>query len=100
MPASSRRAPRCSACRRSRPTTSARWPSVSRLPFEIVSDEAFELQRALALPTFATGGIHYLKRLTLGIRDGRIERVYYPVDAPAAHAREVCAWLGMIHRSL
>ena len=71
-----------------------------RLPFEIVSDEAFELQRALALPTFATGGIHYLKRLTLGIRDGRIERVYYPVDAPAAHAREVCAWLGMIHRSL
>ena len=71
-----------------------------RLPFEIVSDAAFELQRALALPTFTTGGIHYLKRLTLGIRDGRIERVYYPVDAPAAHAREVCAWLGMIHRSL
>ena len=66
------------------------------LPFEIVSDEAFVLQQALALPVFATGGVRYLKRLTLAIRDGRIERVYYPIDAPGAHAREVCAWLGMI----
>jgi peroxiredoxin len=71
-----------------------------RLPFEIVSDEGFELQSALALPTFATGDVTYLKRLTLAIRDGRIERVYYPIAAPGAHAREVCAWLGMIHRTL
>ena len=69
------------------------------LPFELVSDEGFALQRALALPTFATGGVIYLKRLTLAVRDGRIERVYYPVSRPAAHAREVCAWLGMIDRS-
>jgi peroxiredoxin len=69
------------------------------LPFEIVSDEAFALQKALSLPTFETGGVRYLKRLTLAIRDGRIERVYYPVDEPAAHAREVCAWLGMIDRT-
>ena len=48
------------------------------LPFEIVSDEAFALQQALALPTFETGGVRYLKRLTLAVRDGRIERVYYP----------------------
>ena len=66
-----------------------------RLPFEIVSDEGFTLQQALALPTFAAGGMRYLKRLTFVLRDGRIERVYYPIDAPAAHAREVCAWLGM-----
>ena len=69
------------------------------LPFEIVSDERFALQRALALPTFATGGVTYLTRLTLAVRNGRIERVYYPVPQPAAHAREVCAWLGMVHRS-
>jgi peroxiredoxin len=69
------------------------------LPFELVSDEQFVLQRALLLPTFATGGVTYLKRLTLAIRDGRIERVYYPIAAPAAHPREVCAWLGMIDRS-
>jgi peroxiredoxin len=69
------------------------------LPFELVSDEHFALQRALSLPTFATGGVTYLKRLTLAIRDGRIERVYYPISFSAAHPREVCAWLGMIDRS-
>lgn len=69
-----------------------------RLPFELVSDEDFAFQRALALPTFATGGVTYLKRLTLAIRNGRIERVYYPVPLPGAHAREVCAWLGMADR--
>jgi peroxiredoxin len=69
------------------------------LPYELVSDEHFALQRALSLPTFATGGVTYLARLTLAVRDGRIERVYYPIASPAAHAREVCAWLGMIDRS-
>jgi peroxiredoxin len=69
------------------------------LPFAIISDEQFAFQRALALPTFATGGVTYLKRLTLALRDGRIERVYYPIPLPGAHAREVCAWLGMRDRS-
>ena len=74
---------------------------VARLgvPFEIVSDADFAFQRALVLPTFETGGVTYLKRLTLAIKDGRIERVYYPIPFPAAHAREVCAWLGMIDRT-
>ena len=35
------------------------------VPFEIVSDGTLRCQRALALPTFATGGVTYLKRLTL-----------------------------------
>jgi peroxiredoxin len=70
-----------------------------RLPFELVSDERFALAHALSLPTFETGGVTYLKRLTLAVRDGRIERVYYPVHLPGAHAREVCAWLGMTHHS-
>jgi peroxiredoxin len=69
------------------------------LPFEIVSDAQFRLAQALELPTFETGGVTYLKRLTIAIADGRIERVYYPIHPPQAHAREVCAWLGMIDRS-
>jgi peroxiredoxin len=78
-------------------STSYQQEMVDRLglPFEIVSDEAFAFQQALALPLFETGGVRYLKRLTLAVRDGLIERVYYPVHMPAAHAREVCAWLGM-----
>jgi peroxiredoxin len=70
-----------------------------KLPFELMSDQAFELQRALSLPTFTAGGVTYLKRLTVAVENGRIERVYYPIPLPHAHAREVCAWLGMIDRS-
>ena len=70
-----------------------------QVPFALLSDEAFRLQRALSLPTFLAGGVTYLKRLTLAIKGGAIERIYYPVHPPAAHAREVCAWLGMIDRS-
>lgn len=70
-----------------------------KLPFELISDEHFALQRALALPVFETGGVSYLRRLTIAIRNGRIERVYYPIVSPATHPREVCAWLGMIDRS-
>jgi peroxiredoxin len=83
-------------------TTDYQRELVDRLsvPFELVSDSGFAFARALGLPTFETGGVAYLKRLTLCLSDGRIERVYYPIAAPAAHAREVCAWLGMIHRSL
>ena len=71
-----------------------------KVPFEIISDVSFALQRALSLPVFEAGGVTYLKRITLGLKDGTIERVFYPVPHPAADAREVCAWLGMTHRSL
>jgi peroxiredoxin len=70
------------------------------LQFDLLSDAGFTLQKALGLPTFETGGVTYLRRLTLEIRDGRIERVYFPIPQPAAHAREVCAALGMAHRRL
>jgi peroxiredoxin len=34
-----------------------------------------------------------LKRLTLIIEDGRIEKVFYPVFPPGKNAEEVLAWL-------
>jgi peroxiredoxin len=34
-----------------------------------------------------------VKRLTLVIRDGRIERVFYPVFPPGENAGEVIKWL-------
>jgi peroxiredoxin len=64
-----------------------------RLPFELASDAERKLQNAAKLPTFETGGVVYLKRLTLVLRDGRIERVFYPVHPPDAHAGEILAWL-------
>jgi peroxiredoxin len=63
------------------------------LPFPVLSDERLELTRALDLPTFETSGWTLLKRLTLVIDDGRIQRVFYPVFPPDAHAAEVLAWL-------
>jgi peroxiredoxin len=63
------------------------------LRFPVLSDEGGRFAAWLALPSFATGGENYLKRLTLVIADGRIERVFYPVPEPARHASEVLAWL-------
>ena len=64
------------------------------LPFPILSDERLELTRALRLPTFHVAGQTLLKRLTLLVRDGAVERVWYPVFQPDRHAAEVLAWLG------
>jgi peroxiredoxin len=64
-----------------------------RLPFAILSDEAFRLTRALRLPTFETSGMTLLKRLTLVVRDGVIEHVFYPVFPPDQNAVEVAGWL-------
>ena len=64
-----------------------------RLPFPILSDADSRLARALALPSFATGGESYLKRLTLILSSGTIEAVFYPVTNPGSHAGDVLRWL-------
>ena len=63
------------------------------LPFPILSDERLSLTSALRLPTFQTSGMTLLKRLTLMIRDGKIEHVFYPVFPPDRNASDVIAWL-------
>lgn len=63
------------------------------LPYPLLSDADLAFARALALPTFATGGVTYLKRLTLIVADGRIARVLYPVHPPDRSAAETLAAL-------
>jgi peroxiredoxin len=63
------------------------------LPFPVLSDVDLELTRELALPTFEAAGKTLIKRLTLAVRDGVIERVWYPVFPPDTHAAEVLAAL-------
>jgi peroxiredoxin len=63
------------------------------LPFELLGDESLTFAKALALPTFEVEGMTLLKRLTLVIHDGRIERVFYPVFPPGENAGEVVEWL-------
>jgi peroxiredoxin len=64
------------------------------LPFEILSDADFALTNALRLPTFEFEGVRLLKRLTLILASGKIEKVFYPVFPPDKHAKEVVGWLG------
>jgi peroxiredoxin len=63
------------------------------LPFALLSDEHLSLTTALGLPTFTVAGQRLLRRLTLLVRDGRVEHVWYPVFPPDTHAAEVVAWL-------
>jgi peroxiredoxin len=63
------------------------------LPFELLSDEKLEFARALQMPTFEVAGMTLIKRLTLIVRAGRIEHVFYPVFPPEHNARAVLAWL-------
>ncbi|MBX6763775.1 MAG: peroxiredoxin [Rubrobacteraceae bacterium] len=63
------------------------------LPFELLSDEGLGFCRALGLPTFEVEGMVLIKRLTLVVRDGSVEHVFYPVFPPDAHAGEVVRWL-------
>jgi peroxiredoxin len=63
------------------------------LPFAILSDADLKLTRAWQLPAFEAAGQTLMKRLTLVIRDGRVEHLWYPVFPPDRHAEEVLAWL-------
>jgi peroxiredoxin len=63
------------------------------LPFAILSDSEFRLIDALRLPSFETAGMRLIKRLTLIVRGGVIETVFYPVFPPDRSAEQVLAWL-------
>ena len=64
-----------------------------RLTFPILSDAEGRFASALSLPSFATGGESYLKRLTLVISSGIIETLFFPVSDPASHAGDVLQWI-------
>ncbi|MFT4049685.1 MAG: peroxiredoxin [Solirubrobacterales bacterium] len=62
------------------------------LPQVLLSDEGGELKDALALPEFELGGRRYLRRVTIGIRAGVIDRVWYPVFPPGSEVESVATW--------
>jgi peroxiredoxin len=76
-------------------TTEYQQEMVARLhlPFEVLSDANFAFTDALRLPTFVFDRVRLLKRLTLVIAGGKIEKMFYPVFPPDRHAQEVAGWL-------
>jgi peroxiredoxin len=63
------------------------------LPYPILSDADEVFADAADLPRFETGGVRYLKRLTVVTWHGRVVTRFYPVHPPDRHAAEVRAWL-------
>src|SRR6202050_5598250 len=53
-----------------------------QLPFPVLSDAELKFCSALRLPAFEVDGMTLVKRLTLAIRDGAIEKAFYPVFPP------------------
>ncbi len=64
-----------------------------RLPFELLSDSKLAFTTALDLPTFQVESMTLIKRLTLVVLDGRVEKVFYPVFPPDKNPADVIAWL-------
>ncbi len=62
-----------------------------------MSYEDLILAEALSLPTFEVEGLRLLRRLTLIVADGQIQKVFYPVFPPDKNAEEVVQWLSAAH---
>jgi peroxiredoxin len=63
------------------------------LPYTLLNDTGLRLRDELGLPTFEAAGTTLYKRLTLVARDGRVEKVFYPVFPPDRNAADVEEYL-------
>lgn len=65
----------------------------NNLPYELLNDSDFKLINALRLPTFEFQSKIFVRRLALVARQGRIEKVFYPVFPPDKNAEAVLDYL-------
>ena len=63
------------------------------LPFELLNDSKLALTRAMNLPTFEYQSSEYIKRITLIVTDGLIQKVFYPVFPPDGNVHDVIDWI-------
>jgi peroxiredoxin len=75
------------------PADQAEFAARERIRYPVLSDEELVLERVMGLPTFETSGMRLYRRLTFVAREGRIEKVFYPVFPPDRNAADVLAWL-------
>jgi peroxiredoxin len=65
----------------------------TNIQFLLLSDPTFKLRDQLRLPTFKANERTFYKRFTLLIKDGVINRIFYPVFPPDKNAELVLASL-------
>jgi peroxiredoxin len=70
----------------------AEFAARNGLSFPLLSDAGFGFADALRLERFRTGGVDYLRRVTLLAEDGKIVSVHDPVEVPEADAKSALAW--------
>jgi peroxiredoxin len=63
------------------------------LPYPLLNDSAFALERLLGLPTFTVGDHRFYRRVTFVVQESTIAKVFYPVFPPDRNAEEVVTWL-------
>lgn len=65
----------------------------NHISFPILSDSQYLLTDNLNLPTFDFEEERLIKRMAFFIRNGIIQKVFYPIFPPDKNAEEVLAWL-------
>lgn len=63
------------------------------IPYDLVSDPELRLAEDPGLPVFETSGLTLYRRLSMVVREGVIEKVFYPVFPPDQDAQNVLSWL-------
>lgn len=63
------------------------------LPFGVLSDAGLSLKNALNLQPFNAGGMELYKRITLILRNGKVQKAFYPIASPEQNAGDVLLWL-------
>lgn len=63
------------------------------LNFELLADPELQLAAELGLPTFKAGPLTLYRRITLLVRDGQVQKVFYPIAVPEHHPDEVLRWI-------
>ena len=59
----------------------------------LVSDSNLEFQEKLNIPTFQFENKVMYKRMTLVVRESKINKVFYPIFPPDKHIFEIIEWL-------
>lgn len=65
----------------------------THLPYSLLSDAELELTCALRLPAFEVQAMTLIRRLTLVVSGGTIEKVFHPVFPPDKNAEAVLEYL-------